>query len=675
MRRVVNALLGLAALAVLLLGTALGDASSTAKPAGRAVPAGPVTFIGIGGLRWSDLDPTTTPNLSRLTDQSAVATLTGRGARTDTCPVDAWLTLNAGLRVTAKRDHGRCVPPPAPDAVGRVPGWPHLTGAGARWGTLAGQPTDACALGPGAAVALASATETVPAHYSTDEAGLPANCGLLVADAGSLPAGRPARQATLKTVDRSVGTLLDPRRTVVLAGISDSLTAADRPAAPQLTLLAIRPVGADYSHERSFLTGLYSPSTRQSGLVQLTDLSASLSPAGARDPAALRVEDDAGYDPRLDFELPARALRRGFVPFFAAFIGGQLLSFGLIALAFRSGLLRLRPAARLTTAVGVWFGSVAAMSLLVGPLPWPREAHPTLILGAGIALATSVFAAGVGLRPPEPSTAVVTVAGWTVFAMTLDVATGSHRQLFSFFGSSMLIAGRFYGFGNIAFAVFAMSALVLAAGVGRWLTHRQGPVVGGLAAAAVGGAAALVDGWPGWGTDLGGCASLVPGTAVLALGIAGIRLRARVVLAVALFALTTVSAVAVVDWRRAPDRRTHLGRFVQQVIDGEGPRVIGHKLDANLALLTRPVVLLAAVPLVALAVVLVHSPARLRLGALEQVYRTDPTFRALLSAALTTALLGFALNDSGIIVPAVAAITGGPLFAAIWATRWAEQTD
>ena len=42
--------------------------------------------------------------------------------------------------------------------------------------------------------------------------------------------------------------------------------------------------------------------------------------------------------------------------------------------------------------------------------------------------------------------------------------------------------------------------------------------------------------------------------------------------------------IAFLDWLRPAESRTHLGKFVQQVLDGDGLGVVGDKLGANLKL-------------------------------------------------------------------------------------------
>ncbi|HUR73592.1 MAG TPA: hypothetical protein VMZ00_04905, partial [Sporichthya sp.] len=256
----------------------------------------------------------------------------------------------------------------------------------------------------------------------------------------------------------------------------------------------------------------------------------------------------------------------------------------------------------------------------------------------------------------------------------LDVVLGSRLQLNSLFGLSPLIAGRFYGFGNIAFAVFAVCALMTAAGAASYLVRDGRLQAAGAAVLILGGLATLVDGWPDFGADFGGVLALVPGVAVLAAGVSGARITLWRALAVGAGTVAVAAAIALVDWRRDAADRSHLGRFVQDVLDGDGPNVIGRKLDANLGLLAdAPVIVAAAVPLVALLVLALFRPAVLRLHGLARAQNADPVLRPLLLACLCTGMIGWAVNDSGVIVPAVALVAGGPLLVAIWAGIWARE--
>jgi len=131
----------------------------------------------------------------------------------------------------------------------------------------------------------------------------------------------------------------------------------------------------------------------------------------------------------------------------------------------------------------------------------------------------------------------------------------------------------------------------------------------------------------------------------------------------------TVSAFALLDYQRIPDDRTHLGRFVAQLIDGQAWTVVSRKAQANLDVLTgSPVTWL--IPIFALGVWL----ALWRGGTLRQFLAAEPAWRAGLSAAAVTLVIGALINDSGIAVPAIAGCLVIPLL--IWLVlHWEPVTD
>ena len=75
-------------------------------------------------------------------------------------------------------------------------------------------------------------------------------------------------------------------------------------------------------------------------------------------------------------------------------------------------------------------------------------------------------------------------------------------------------------------------------------------------------------------------------------------------LAVAAGTVAVLAALAVGDWLRPPGDRTHLGRFVQTVLDGGGADVVTRKIEQNLGIVTSSPVQLV-LPLVAVAVAVV----------------------------------------------------------------------
>ena len=174
-----------------------------------------------------------------------------------------------------------------------------------------------------------------------------------------------------------------------------------------------------------------------------------------------------------------------------------------------------------------------------------------------------------------------------------------------------------------------------------------------------------VDVLPGLGSDFGGPPALVPAFAYLALRVAGVRITWRRVLAVAVGTVAVLALVAVGDWLRPSDRRTHLGRFVQTVLDGGGWDVVTRKASQNLDIVTSaPIQLLLPFIAVGIGVVLAR-PHRWRLDPLAVAYERSPALRPALGALAVLLVLGFAVNDSGAAIPPVAAMLALPLLLAI----------
>jgi hypothetical protein len=248
----------------------------------------------------------------------------------------------------------------------------------------------------------------------------------------------------------------------------------------------------------------------------------------------------------------------------------------------------------------------------------------------------------------------------TALVLTADVATGSRLSLTALIGGQPLVGGRFYGFSNPGFALFATGSLLLAIAVADPFVRAHRTRAAVAAVAAVGIAATVVDGFPGLGSDFGGPPALVPAFAYLALRVGGVRLTWRRVLAVVAGTVAVLAVLAVGDWLRPQAARTHLGGFVQTVLDGGGWDVVRRKAEQNLAILTSSPVQLV-LPLVAIAVAVVLArPRRWGLEPLAVAYERAPTLRPGLAALAVLLVAGFAVNDSGAAIPPVAAMVALP---------------
>jgi hypothetical protein len=255
------------------------------------------------------------------------------------------------------------------------------------------------------------------------------------------------------------------------------------------------------------------------------------------------------------------------------------------------------------------------------------------------------------------------IAGITALTLAVDLARGSPLQMNSLMGYSPLVGGRYYGLSNIAFATFATGTLMFAAGVAHLLQRRGRPGWAVAAVLALGLGAVALSGSPVLGAKFGGTIALVPGTAVTALVLAGKRVTALRLACFGAAGVAVMAAVCWLDYLRPPDRRTHLGRFAQQVADGRAGPVVTRKVLAMLHTVGNvPLTLLAAGALLFLFLVLLRSGgAGGRAGPLSVAYDRVPALRAALTGTLVTSMCGFAVEDSGIAVPAIALTLAVPL--------------
>jgi hypothetical protein len=531
-------------------------------------------------------------------------------------------------------------------------------------------------VGPGASLALADARGRLSRYEQTAALADLGACPLTVIDLGALRAPYAPDRATMvrrRDADLSrVVARLPADATLFVAGLADSV--------PHPTHLSVM-LASGGPYEARWLTAR---STRQDGLVQITDLTPTLLAAiGAETPpgavgavmtnGGARPDIGEAVDQLADRDRGAQTIRRSFNLFFSVLVFGQIVAYALLALVSRR-----RPAhgAR-------WWGAIEGVALVVAAAPvasflanlliWWRYPQPGLALWVAVAGCCAVVGGTAFFLPWQPR--IVGSAGFvaatTAVVLAADVVVGSRLQVNSLYGLSPLTAGRFYGFGNIAFAVFAMSALLTATWAAALLLRQEeggGRRAATVAVLIIGVLAVVVDGWPAFGADFGGVLALVPGFAVLALWLSGAAASAWRIAGVAVAAVAAVGAIAVVDWTRPEAERSHLGRFVQQVLDGDAGAILTRKLEANLGSLGQRPELLVVVP-VALVVltVIVLRPERLRIRALSRAYAEEPALKPGFVACLVTALLGFAVNDSGIIVPAVALAVAAPLGVAMGA--------
>ncbi|QFG23009.1 hypothetical protein F7P10_19685 [Actinomadura sp. WMMB 499] len=679
-----------------VLAAAVAGLSVLFAPAAEAEPEGRVVVVGVPGLLWSDVDRENTPALWGMVEDGSGAALSVRTTRRLTCPTDGWLSVSAGQR--ARLPDGNCglpaTPGRTPEGGAVAPGWQAIakdnagTGYHARVGLLgdAVHAAGGCtlAVGPGAVFGLADGNGRVDRYAGTPGEVRDWSCPVSAvavddvfrayvdagvdADGEQAEPGADARVAAVAAADRRVGQVLasvPDGTTVLLAGL------ADASGDPHLHVAAA--TGAEYGG--GYLT---SSATRQRGLVTLTDLTATaLEELGlerpdaavgsawtaepSEDTAAERVE---GFD---DDDVAAQGISAVQTSFYWVLFAAQLVAYGAAALALRRLGGDRRSRSRIlggTRVIALFGGAVPAATFLTGLLPWWRAPNPTVmlvitVLGFG-ALLTGVALAGPWRRSVVLPGLVITAV--TALVLALDVMTGSNLQLNTLMGYTALIAGRFYGFGNQAFALFAVATILTAAWLTEFPLRRNRKAVAAGTVAVIGVAAVAVDGLPAWGSDFGGVLAMVPAFAMLGMLVTGRRVSP---VRLGLFcAAGAVVVLGISYWNAQSENPTHLGRFWQDLVAGEAWGVVVRKFNAMIGSLgywAYTVALIAAV--IFLFFVLVR-PTRWRVSLLGRAYEHSPTMRPAVICALAVGLIGMLVNDSGVVILSVAVSLATPLMLA-----------
>lgn len=645
-------------------------------------PVKSVVVVGIGGLRWDDVNNEDTPNLTKLGREGAVGSLSVRSAPQVTCPGEGWLTIGAGNYAALKRaeDTNPCAkrqpPEPVPNGTGaRITDFDKIRDLnrslrfGARPGALASSLGCASAIGPGAATAAANGDGNVSEYR---QSGISADCPLTVADLGTLPEG-DKRADAVRAADAALGAMAEARpddSVIMVLGQSESDAAQGH-------------LHVAVANGPGFNSGwLESASTRRLPYVQLVDVAPTVltllnrevpdSMVGQpwRDGGAGRSESwPATVDTLADTDAAATAHGAVTPSFF--------IVYGLLALIVYAAAIvfvRRRSPAPFVAAATAVLAAFPAASFVANLLPWWDAPGGVVgmagtLIGASWAIALVIGLLTIAVYQHRGATAaLVTVSGIGVVVLSLDLLTGSNMQLNSMMGTNnALNAGRFAGMGGTGYAVFASISVLLAAALATG--HRRSVAIAWVAAVSI--PVTVLIGLPAFGVKFGGVLANIPTFVVLGLLVSRLRVTvARLVLA-SLAAAVVVGAISAADYLRPAPERSHFGRFVGSVLDGSGLEIVRRKAEANLdLLLTGPHTLLAFVGVIAVGVVVFRPPAVMRAA-----YEHFAPLRPALIALVTLGIVGFLTNDSGIAIPLIAALIALPVVFAACLLTPREQQD
>ena len=675
-----------------------------------------VVIVGVPHLSWDDVETGRLPRLDALIDTGAVAASSVRTLAGRPSPAEAYATLGAGTRVLGGDAAGLAYAADeaveagtAASAAGRrtgleprgevvVVGLPGIARAnkpkhvssypGALGDALRASGKSTAVIGNAdtgvtvgrrgpilrpAAIALAGTDGTV------DEGEV--GPGLLVNDPTAPFGLRSDLDAMLAAFDRTTADVVlidsgDLDRVAVFdqlatpgasaAARSRALADSDRllgaivdRVSPETLLLVVSvvPPGGEWHLAPIVASGagvvhgsLFSPSTRRRGLVTLTDVAPTVLDAlGVATPAGMighplryhaetpdvgglaDMDRDAGYREGIYFRLTI------------GYIVAQAIVYILAMLAFT----RFGGVGR----AGPWLRAV-----VLGVSAWPLAtfAHRAIpdvaeLGGVGVVLLFAIDAAivALALRARRHALSPLSwVVGATVALFLVDVATGARLQSSSILGYSPHTAARFTGLGNASFAALAATAVIAGALHVHHAPRRREALFG---TAAIFGLVVIADGWPSLGADVGGIITLVPVFALTLIAMSGRRISWRSVAIVAALAVAVVGVAALVDVARPPESRTHLGRLVADVnADGVTPfsTTVSRKLATNFRTWKSPWTWSILVLSGYLIWFVVWA------GGWSRQLPARGALRAGAVGVLAAGLLGYASNDSGVVVAA-----------------------
>lgn len=728
-RWLVTALVAAVTFAALAVGISV--AKSDTSPTHRAQP-GNLVVVGMPGLTWSDINPDTTPTLWDMSQHAAVGNQLVRVISDHSCSDAAWVTLGSGTRTplgysppmaAASGTNDFCPPPvkgeyDATHHTYRYPQWSTWAkdalkrNIPSRMGLVTStlEKDGQCVSAVGERATLGAANrQGVVSHYWPRISG---------ADLAACPVTYVSLEGRSDAQLRQVLDAAPIDTTVLVTGLTDD----ERPESPRAIMLDGPTVGSGMLRSRQ---------TRQRGIVTTTDISAFVLERTPRAPVLgegrpLSIEPvstPAALRSVRNTQTLLRTERNLVGPFFVwvAALGALAVTIGAwlsvrarwwpwsgrdvadgndagVGAGPRPGVAwwpwRGRDAAdgdaaaravmtrRLRVARGWWattgalLGAVPVATFLANLYAWYLHDHAWAWLGGCVVVIIVVIATLALLGPwrrwtPGPA---VFVASCTALVLAMDAVQGSPLQLVSVLGLQPVYGGRFFGMGNVGYALFMTSCLFVAAMLaGRYRAMKR-PRLALLTVLAIGVPAILVNGVPQWGNEGGGSAAFVPAIIYLAMRARGWRITLTRLLLAALGGAAFVFVIGWLDYLRGESARTHLGDIFAGLVGDGQVNPIRRVLYANWHMLNThwfywfvPIWLLVCIVVLAFP----DGPGRFLKPLLVRV----PMMRHGLIAITIMLAAGFLANDSGTSIPPAGALVIMPLLVIVAARLGSPRTS
>jgi hypothetical protein len=421
---------------------------------------------------------------------------------------------------------------------------------------------------------------------------------------------------------------------------------------------------------------LHSASTNRRGLVTITDLAPTILAATGVDIPDAMIGQPLRYRSATPDLADLRRMddlagsREGvYYPMAVTFIVVQALIYLLVVVSLHFGATgrrgRIDGLLRLSVMTCAAWPLATFVERAIPGIEHVGDGRQTLVW----VLAAALAAAALRLGRRHPLAPLSAIAGATVALLVGDVATGADLQISSVLGYSPHTAARFSGFGNTAFAVLAACAVVVAATHVAYARRRRESVatVAGLLAVVL-----VADVWPTLGADVGGVLTMVPVFGLVVLALAGRKLSGRLVLTAAAATAAVLVAVTAVDLLRPEESQTHLGRFVTASLRGDGTFLdtVERKWRTNVRLFGSTI-WTWMVPITCAFMLYVLVVA----GGWTRLLPPRSALRAGVVGTLMAGIIGWLVNDSGVVVSALVFVFIGPYLTLLALSRHAASPE
>lgn len=241
------------------------------------------------------------------------------------------------------------------------------------------------------------------------------------------------------------------------------------------------------------------------------------------------------------------------------------------------------------------------------------------------------------------------LTAFTFIWLVYDLFTGSKQSLDSVFGYSSILGARFFGLGNeemaIMLSVFLLS-LALLLERSQKLSNKKNWV--SIAVIIF----FFLIGWPALGADFGGTVTSFIALSLFILSVLEVKISFRQIFLIGLIGLLLISSFIAYDLSRPPEKQTHLARTVSLVKE-EGISslllTIERKAETNWRVFRYSPWSYFFLFIFVSLVVLFFRPV----GWLKSFFVQKPFLKSAFYSSLWAGAIGFALNDSGIVIPAL----------------------